>query len=125
MSGIEINPSAVELIGEKYSVLAAAATIHNEPVEDAVGELGDRQFGLTYTMAVLEHIHRDSEWVFAEIARISDKLIIIEDERDASEHHFPRNYKQIFEGLGMRELHHERCTGVDGLNEYILRVFAH
>jgi SAM-dependent methyltransferase len=125
LSGIEINPGAVELMREKYPLLAPAATIHNQPVEDAIRKLGDRQFGLTYTMAVLEHIHRDSEWVFAEIARVSSKLIIIEDELDSSERHFPRNYRRIFEGLGMRELHHERCRGVAGLNKYILRVFAH
>jgi hypothetical protein len=51
-------------------------------VEDVVKSFGDRTFDLVFTMAVLEHIHTTSEWVFEEIVRITNRYVVtIEDER--------------------------------------------
>lgn len=88
-----------------YPDLAPAVTIHNAPVEDVIRELPDRSFGAVFTMAVLEHIHPDSDWIFAEMVRICRGVIVtIEDEESQTWRHVARDYRAIFEGLGMTQV---------------------
>jgi hypothetical protein len=75
-------------------------------------------------MAVLEHIHTTSEFVFAEMVRIGRALITIEDERSMSERHFPRNYADVFTALGLRELEHHRCETHGLPPGFVARVFS-
>ncbi len=63
------------------------------------------KYDLIFTMAVLEHIPYDMEYVFQNIADSTKYLITIEDERsNHTKRHFPRNYKTVFENLGMRQI---------------------
>ena len=58
-------------------------TIDQGTIEDRIKDM--ERCDLVFTMAVLEHIHLDSEWVFSEMARIAKKyLITIEDEKNSS-----------------------------------------
>jgi SAM-dependent methyltransferase len=125
LSGIEINESAVLLLKQQYPEMAARTKIHNAPVEDVIKKIKDNEVDAVFSMAVLEHIHSQSEWVFQEIVRITkDVLITIEDEEGVSWRHFPRNYKKIFEGLGMRQVEVRDCAGVSGLGAtFAARVF--
>ena len=78
-----------------------------------------------FTMAALQHIHPDSEWVFPEIVRITDTLITVEDEVATTWLCFSRNYKAIFEKLGMKQIEALSCANVPGLScDYIARVFG-
>ena len=43
-------------------------------IEDRIKELMEHD--LVFTMAVLEHIHSDSEWVFSEMARKAKRFLI-------------------------------------------------
>lgn len=105
ISGIEISASAVDAMRTYFPALAEAATIYIAPVETAITQFRDNQFDLVFTMAVLEHIHSDSEWVFQEMVRISREYIItIEDEGTVSDRHFPRDYGRIFRSLGMKQI---------------------
>ncbi|GEL78473.1 hypothetical protein TMU01_27080 [Tenuibacillus multivorans] len=76
-----------------------------------------------FSMAVLEHIHTDNDWVLEQIARITKShLIVIESESWDSERHFPRNYKKIFESLGFKQIEvDEECEGFG--KTFICRVF--
>lgn len=125
LSGIEINEKAVELLKETYPEMASVANIYNNPVEEVIKELKENQYDVVFTMAVLEHIHTDSEWIFQEMVRISSKYIVtIEDENGYSDRHFPRNYKEIFEPLGMKEIEVITCKDIPGLgNDFFARVF--
>jgi SAM-dependent methyltransferase len=126
LTGIEINSEAIDLIAEVYPDLHASATLINAPIESAIGEMADDSFELVYSMAVLEHIHPDSEWVFAELVRIARRFVItIEDEASVSERHFPRNYREVFEPLGLVEIESvEDLSTVDGLDSsFRARVF--
>ena len=122
LSGVEINEQAVKMMREKFPDVKVK--VHQGALEDKIRDLG--QYDLVFTMAVLEHIHRDSEWVFGEIARIAKKcLITIEDEKNVSERHFPRNYKEIFEPLGLRQIYEHNCADVPELSKkFYARVFA-
>jgi len=118
LSGVEINKSAVQRKITK-------ALIYNASVEEKIQTFNTDEFEVVFTMAFLEHVHPASEWVFSEIARITvGVLITIEDEVGYSWNHFPRNYKRVFERLGMRQIEVCDCRGVDGLGtNFFARVF--
>jgi SAM-dependent methyltransferase len=125
LGGIEISEKAIQMLHTSYPEMAAQIKIHNAPVEDVIPHLGENEFDLVYTMAVLAFIHRDSEWIFKEIVRITKSVLItLEDERGISWRHFARNYKSIFESLGMRQVEEIDCSGIEGLGpSYVARVF--
>jgi len=102
--GIEINSHAVKTMQKIYPQLGKYGKITIDSLENALKRCPSNHFDLVFTMAVLEHIHKDSEWLFSEIKRITKKNIItIEDEETISDRHFPRNYGDIFEKLDMKQ----------------------
>lgn len=77
-------------------------------------------FDVVYTMAVMEHIHPDSEWVFEKIPDLLDKggyLILIEDElnEDGLDFVYPRCYRNLFPQLTL--VHEEDSSHVPGLKK--------
>jgi SAM-dependent methyltransferase len=123
LSGVEINPQALKLMKQNFPDMQVKT--YEGSIEDRLKELGE--YDLVFTMAVLEHIHGDSEWVFSEMARKAKRyLITIEGEKkNESELHFPRNYKNIFEGLGMQQVYEEHLSQKEGLNtNFYARVFS-
>lgn len=126
LEGIEISEEAVRQLRAAFPKMAQHANIRVAPAEEALPSLEDKSFGLVFTMAVLEHIHAESEWLFAHIVRITGKILItIEDEKNVSERHFPRNYQRVFEKLGMRQVHKVGGRKIEGLRNrsFVARVF--
>ena len=123
--GIEINKKAIRLLKQSYPELARYAKIYNKPVEEVITGFKNGAFDIVFTMAVLQHIHPDSEFIFSEIARVTNRfLVTIEDERGISWRHFPRNYKRVFESLGLEQVEEFNCRGVPGLGgNFSARVF--
>jgi SAM-dependent methyltransferase len=128
LTGIEINPFAIETLKQTYPRLAKAAMIMPRSLEDALPIMADDSYDLVYTMAVLLHIHPDSDWIFPHIARITQgRLITIEHEGYG--HYdwcYSRDYRAIFEGLGMPQVDEvdfgEACA-LAGEGPYIARTF--
>lgn len=125
LEGIEISEKALELLKQAYPEMARHTKIHNVPVEEIITELKDCEFDIVFTMALLQHIHLDSEWIFPEIVRITkDFLVTIEDERCISWRHLPRNYKKVFEPLGMKQIEEINCSEVGKLgSNFYARIF--
>jgi len=123
--GVEISKDAIRLLKQSFPELAKYAKIYNMPVEEIITEFEDGAFDIVFTMAVLEHIHPDSEFIFSEMARITKRFLVsIEDEQGVSWRHFPRNYKRVFESLGLEQVEEFNCSGVHGLGgDFFLRVF--
>ena len=123
--GLEINKKAIEQMQEIYPKLGTHANITINSLENAIKEYPKNHFDLVFTMAVLEHIHKDSEWVFTEIKRITKKyLITIEDERTISDRHFPRNYEDIFERLDMKQIFCYDCNEMPNWKgKFYARIF--
>ncbi len=103
ISGIEINASAVALMRKNYPEMMNHSNIMNGKIEDYINSFKDKEFDLIYTIAVLEHIHTDSEWIFEEMVKKSKYILTIEDEGAVSWRHFPRNYKKVFKKSTMIE----------------------
>ncbi len=125
LEALEISEKAVQLLKQSYPEMARHTKIYNMPVEEIIKEFDDSQFDIVFTMAVLEHVHTDSEWIFSEMARITKSfLITIENEVNVSWRHFPRTYKKVFERLGMKQIEEINCKDVDGLGfKYFARIF--
>jgi SAM-dependent methyltransferase len=124
LAGIEISPAAMRLLRETYPELAVSAMLYESALEDAVLGFADRQFDVVFSMAVLVHIHSDSDWVFPEIARITgDCLITIEDELNETPRHFLRQYQTVFEAHGLTQVLKRDCSHIDGLGPYTARMF--
>lgn len=124
--GVEINVKAVELMKQHFPDMASHAEVYNSPIEEVAPKFSDGEFDVVYTMALLQHIHPDSEWVFPELVRITKEyLITIENEKVETWRHFPRNYKLIFESLGLRQVQEIHWSDLDGESiSYYGRVFS-
>lgn len=114
LSGIEINNEALTLLHEIFPELSAE--LINGSIEDNILFFKDYQFDVVYTMAVIQHIHIDSNWIFKHIARICKKyLILIElDTRD---------YEKIFSNLGFTLIEKRLCSKIKGIEKYKFRIF--
>lgn len=125
LAGVEISRSALDSLRRAYPQLAANAELHEGPVEQVLPSL-DQAYDVVFTMAVLEHLHPESEHVFAEMVRVSKTLLVtVEDEKGLSERHYARNYARVFSQLGMVE--QEQLTEFSTVlpKGFVARVFEH
>lgn len=110
--GIEINEAAGDVMSEAYPDLAADGRFRFEAIEDAIGGFADGRFDAVYSVETLQHIHPDDAWVFGEVARITDELLVtaeIEAEEEVTyvKGSFPlyhRDWRETFIGLGFEEV---------------------
>jgi SAM-dependent methyltransferase len=122
LEGVEINPKAVKLLRVTYPQLADTQ-VHNMPIEEFAAEMGYYDF--VFTLAVFEHLHTDSDWVFATVAQHCKWLLTVEDELGVSPRHFPRFYGRLFTEIGMVETWHMKSLSRVGLDDsFVARVFT-
>jgi len=122
--GIEISPKAIDLMKQNYSDVL---NVWNDSIENKIKDIKTGEFDVVFSMAVLMHMHRDSEWVFNEIVRVTKRyLITIEEEEEGGKgrKHLPRNFKKIFEDLGMKQVEVNRFPRRVH-RHFITRVFTH
>ncbi len=121
LESVEINTGALEELRKTFPEMVANVTLNNAAAEDFMPTLKDNSFDVMYTMAVLLHIHPESEWIFEHMVRATKKyLIIIEAETSVEYKLYARNYKAIFEGLGMTEVFNETMPVMEN---YTTRIF--
>ncbi|MGM0446844.1 MAG: class I SAM-dependent methyltransferase [Methanobacteriota archaeon] len=120
LSGIDINAEAFDTMRETYPELAADGTFYCGAIEDLVEEFDDGAFDAVYSVETLQHLHPDVESAFAEIARITDEVLVtaeIEDPTRESASGDPdvnyvddetplyyRDWGEIFTTLGLAEV---------------------
>lgn len=112
--GIEINAEAFDVMAESYPELASRGTFYTDAIENVITAFDDDQFDAIYSVETLQHIHPDNEWVFDELARITDDLLItVENEGEEGDgvnyinDEFPlyyRNWKRVFTDRGFLEV---------------------
>ncbi|WP_323190637.1 class I SAM-dependent methyltransferase [Halostella sp. PRR32] len=121
--GIDINPDAFEVMDEMYPGLAANGTFRVDAIEDAVTDFEDGQFDVVYSVETLQHLHPDTAWVFDDLARITDSLLItVENEGGATDRPqgdpevnyvnddvplYYRNWERIFTERGFEQVDSE------------------
>ncbi|MFP8951720.1 class I SAM-dependent methyltransferase [Natrialbaceae archaeon A-arb3/5] len=118
--GIEVNGDAFDVMEETYPDLAADGTFYHDAIEDVVEDFDDGQFDAIYSVETLQHLHPDVDWVFEELSRITDDLLITvenEGEDDTSQPDDPdvnyvngdfplyyRDWNRVFTELGFVEI---------------------
>ena len=125
LSGIEINPSAIDLMKKVYPDMYKNSNITLGSLESTIPLIKDNAYNVTISMAVLMHLPYDSNFIFKQIARITkDYIITIENERPEilCKTHFPRDYQKIFGELGFFEIDSGKCK-VKDLETYTWRIF--
>lgn len=125
LSGIEFNKESIALMHKEYPAMSSRIKVAEDSVENAITKT--EPVDMIFTLAVFQCLHPSSEWVFKEVAKRTKFLITIEDELEHSFswRHFPRNYKKIFERLGMKQITALDCAPIEGLGKgYMLRVFS-
>ncbi len=116
--GIEISSKALTVMKEVFPDLYDTSEIKNESIENAIVKLQPKSIDWIFTMACLEHVHYDSDWVFEKIASTSSKgIVTIEDEYRITIRHFPRNYQDVFNKFGFTQTSCINCKDIRGLDE--------
>jgi len=126
LTGIEINPNAVKLLHQHHPDLARTAVIVTSSVEDFFYRNQKTNFDLIFTCEVLEHIPRESEWVFGEMAHCAGRFIItfeMEDPGINFHRIVGRDYSNIFQSYGFQRIHSETFGQNSQGHGYTLRVF--
>ena len=118
LTGIDINDDSFEVMADQYPALADTGTFHAGAIEDIVPDFADGEFDAIYSVETLQHIHPDDEWVFEELARVTDDLLVTAEnegnspdrEQDAVSYvddEFPlyhRDWKAVFTEIGFAQL---------------------
>jgi len=120
LTGIDINPDSFEVMADYFPRVAEVGQFHTGAIEDLVGEFDDGQFDAVYSVETLQHVHPDDAWVFGELARITDDLLITAENEGNSprrgrgdakvsrvDDEFPlyhRDWKDVFTDRGLAQL---------------------
>lgn len=118
LAGIEVNEGALGVLEETYPRLAEVGDFHARSFERILPRLPDGGYDAVYSVETLQHIHPESSWVFAEVARITGGLLVtVENEgREGSSQNttvtyvdedlplYHRNWKKVFTRLGFIEI---------------------
>ncbi|WP_411715732.1 class I SAM-dependent methyltransferase [Natronomonas sp.] len=120
LTGIDINEESFEVMAEYFPPLARTGTFHTGAIEELVPEMDDGQFDVIFSVETLQHVHPENEWVFEELVRVTDDLLITaENEGNSPERgrpdssvsyvhdEFPlyhRDWNEVFSALGLAQL---------------------
>lgn len=77
LAGIEVNADAWTVMTETYPELATDGTFYFETIEAVIDTFDDNQFGAVYAVETLQHLHPSGAWVFEELRRITDDMLIV------------------------------------------------
>jgi len=123
VSGVEINPDAVELMHVLYP--SQDWDIHIGPASETLPQC--IPVDTVFTIAVLEHIHPDEiDIILDEMTRLAGKgIITIENEDRSTGRHWPRNYQGLIECRGFKQIHEETVPAEIGqdVSGFRTRVF--
>lgn len=134
LTGVELNEDAKDAMDASFPELADVASIQYAAIESVVTDFDDGAFDAVFAVETLQHLHPDSEWVFGELARITDTLLITvenEGETTVTEDSTPvnyvdaevplyyRNWERIFTELGFRQVAAD-TDGRDAIRTFLL-----
>ena len=111
--GIEQSPVYLKAMNKHFPAL------RDQIIHGLIEETNFRKMDLIFTMAVLEHIP-DSP-IFDKISKSTRFLLTIEDEKCKGWRHYPRNYKDVFESRGSRQVKAWRFPPLG--SAFVMRLF--
>lgn len=115
VSGIDINEQSIYIIQNIFPETFEKSDLYIGSFEDILPTLPDKSFDVSFSIYSLSHIHPDvADDVFEHIVRVTKKYIVTIDEEKESKNNrvFPRNYKNIFENFGCKQIKYKEKTEV-------------
>jgi SAM-dependent methyltransferase len=132
--GVEINDEAFDVMEDAYPDLYARGTFYADAIENVVPGFEDGRFDVVYSVETLQHVPPESEWVFEELVRIADEVLVTVENEGASGEEgtddsggragedderavnyvdddiplYYRDWSRIFTGLGLAQVDSER-----------------
>lgn len=85
LHGVEVNGEAFDVMAETYPDLAEQGTFYHDTIENVIQSFDDGQFDAVYSVETLQHIHPNAAWVFDEIARITDGVVVTVENEGSDE----------------------------------------
>ncbi|MFU8869202.1 class I SAM-dependent methyltransferase [Natronococcus sp.] len=76
LHGVDINESAFEVMDRVYPDLAATGTFTHGSLEEFVRDRETGRFDVVYAVQTLQHLPPEAEWVFDELVRLTDSLLV-------------------------------------------------
>jgi len=120
LAGIDLNDDAISVMREHYPATAETVSFRAGAIEDLVPELDDDTFDLVYSVETLQHVHPDDTWVFEDLVRVTDDLLLTAENEgnapDRGREHgevshvddgvplYHRDWKRVFHELGLAQL---------------------
>jgi SAM-dependent methyltransferase len=120
LTGIDLNDESFDVMADHYPELAETGTFYTGAIEDILPDFDDDAFDVVYSVETLQHVHPDNEWVFEEVIRVTDDLLITAENEGNSPDRgrgdadvsyvnddFPlyhRNWKDVFSEYGLAQL---------------------
>ncbi|MFW6458929.1 MAG: class I SAM-dependent methyltransferase [Halodesulfurarchaeum sp.] len=118
LTGIEVNEDAFDVMEEAYPQLASRGTFYLDTIEAVIEDFADDAFDAVFAVETLQHIHPESAWIFDELVRIAEDLLLtVENEGDDEDRSaktvtyvsediplYHRDWKQIFTDRGLLEV---------------------
>lgn len=117
LHGVEVNPSALETLHERFPELGAAGRFHEATIESFLPGLDDGAFDAVFSVQTLQHVHPDELAVFDEFSRVANALVTVENEGDHADADvnmvdegvplYYRDWHEVFTERGWRATHSE------------------
>jgi SAM-dependent methyltransferase len=122
LAGVEVNADALDVLRETYPELDTDGTFHAGAFSEVLVEFPDDYVDAVFSVETLQHVHPDTAWVFEEVARITDSLLVtVETETDPTKERsevtyvdeqlplFHRDWAAVFSGLGLELAHTQQA----------------
>ncbi|MFB6125406.1 MAG: class I SAM-dependent methyltransferase [Halanaeroarchaeum sp.] len=119
LAGIEINGDAFAVMAEHFPALAESATLHHDAIEAVLPTMETDAVDAVYSVETLQHVNPETDWLFAEIARVARTVVVtVENEGDPEDRSatdpgvnyveadvplYYRDWKTIFTDLGLTQ----------------------
>ena len=125
LSGVEINPNAATVLEKAYPELEECVDLRIDAIEDVICTFDTDRFDIVFAVETFELVPPASEWVFAEVARITeDTLVSVSsapdrwDDRRPAEGQgtypfFYREYETVFQPHGFETIDRRAVPGSD------------
>ncbi|SDQ55001.1 class I SAM-dependent methyltransferase [Natronobacterium texcoconense] len=120
LAGIEINDDAFDVMAEHYPDLASEGTFYADAIEDVLEEFDDGRFDAIYSVETLQHVHPDAEWVFAELSRVTDELLVTVENEGAETESTDGDVEYVDEDVPLYYRDWNRVFTDEGLDEVVV-----
>ncbi len=111
LTGIEIGSVAVEKSKVIFPEMAKNSKLIIGDAAKEIKKFEDSEFDLVFCHSVLVNIHPKHNSIFADMARVSSKFVLIL-ENEGSFLAYPRDFKWLFEKNGMKMIVYKLFEGV-------------